>query len=82
MTTGGNQAAITADVLGVAVAAPRRLRVERDPSRLRIVTAMRQWVDGRNEARALAHSARSEHVETHWQKMNDNYSDSWRWSSF
>jgi len=60
----------------------RRLRVERDPSRLRIVTAMRQWIDGRSEARALAHSARSEHVETHWQEMNDSYSESWRWQSF
>lgn len=79
MSIGGNQA-ISADALGVVVG-PSTIGVERDSTPPRIVMAVRRWVDGRNEARAVSRSVRSEHVEQHWQKMSDDYSESWRWQA-
>ena len=81
MTTGGNQAAITADVLGVTIVAPKRSEAERTSDRPRIMAAVRGWLGERSEARAIARSARDRHIELHWQQMHDDYSESWRWQA-
>ena len=81
MNTGGNQAAINADVFGVAVVAPAVDGTRRLPGRAQLAARLQQWFAGRSEARALAQAERSEHVELHWQKMHDDYSESWRWQA-